>query len=203
MDYRSYGDRWTSGSGRSPLRRRTSASCCSMSRCSSFTALEPRLRSSQTPMLRSTKSVSSGRSWLQNLVRRGRVRVEGDRQVDRLRALDREGFLHGNVGQAFDHIRGVGNRAVHQDFGTTNDPAAQRAALEAVQTCFRLGVWFHRLLTGSREQRPFIPPAPPTGPADSLGLGEMAALRRDLDRAREALIEARLTFENKAGSVRG
>ena len=133
-----------------------------------------------------------------DLVRRGRVRVEGDRQVDRLRALDREGFLHGNVGQAFDHIRGVGNRAVHQDFGTTNDPAAQRAALEAVQTCFRLGVWFHRLLTGSREQRPFIPPAPPTGPADSLGLGEMAALRRDLDRAREALIEARLTFENKA-----
>ena len=49
-----------------------------------------------------------------DLVRRGRVRVEGDRQVDRLRALDREGFLHGNVGQAFDHIRGVGNRAVHQ-----------------------------------------------------------------------------------------
>src|ERR1022692_333567 len=44
-----------------------------------------------------------------DLVRRSRVRVEGDRQVDRLRALDREGFLHGDVGQAFDHIRGAGN----------------------------------------------------------------------------------------------
>jgi type I restriction enzyme R subunit len=133
-----------------------------------------------------------------DLVRRGRVRVEGDRQVDRLRALDREGFLHGNVSQAFDHIRGVGNRAVHQNFGTANDPAAQRAALEAVQTCFRLGVWFHRLLTGTREQRPFIPPAPPTDYAHLSGLGEISELRSDLDRAREALLEARLTFENKA-----
>ena len=96
-----------------------------------------------------------------DLVRRGGVRVDGDRQIDRLRALDREGFLHGDVGQAFDHVRGVGNRAVHHNFGTAKDPAAQRAALEAVQTCFRLGVWFHRLLTGTREQRPFIPPAPP------------------------------------------
>ena len=134
-----------------------------------------------------------------DLVRRGRVRVEGNRQVDRLRALDREGFLHGNVGQAFDHIRGVGNRAVHHNFGTSNDPVAQRAALEAAQACFRLGVWFHRLLTGTREQRPFIPPSPPAdNQADLAGLGEMAPLRGDLDRAREALVEARLTFENKA-----
>jgi type I restriction enzyme R subunit len=133
-----------------------------------------------------------------DLVRRGRVRVDGDRQIDRLRALDREGFLHGNVGQAFDHIRGVGNRAVHQNFGTADDLAAQRAALEAVRTCFRLGVWFHRLLTGTREQRPFIPPAPPADYAHSSGLDEIAALRSDLDQAREALVEARLTFENKA-----
>ena len=133
-----------------------------------------------------------------DLCRRGRVRVDGDRQVDRLRALDREGFLHGDVGKAFDSIRGVGNRAVHQNFGTANDLAAQRAALETVQTCFRLGVWFHRLLTGTREQRPFVPPSPLGDYADLPGLDEARALRTDLDRAREALVEARLTFQNKA-----
>jgi len=133
-----------------------------------------------------------------DLVRRAGVRVDGDRQIDRLRALDREGFLHGNVREAFDHIRGAGNRAVHQNFGTADDLVAQRAALEAVQTCFRLGVWFHRLLTGTREQRPFIPPTPPADYGDSPEVGEIAALRNDLDLAREALVEARLTFENRA-----
>lgn len=137
-----------------------------------------------------------------DLVRRGRVRVEGNRQVDRLRALHREGFLHGNVGHAFDHIRGVGNRAVHHNFATSNDPVAQRAALEAVQACFRLGVWFHRLLTGTREQRPFIPPpASAANEADSAVPREVAALRGDLERAREALVEARLTFENKSDGL--
>jgi type I restriction enzyme, R subunit len=131
-----------------------------------------------------------------DLVRRGRVRVEGDRQVDRLRSLDREGFLHGDVGKAFDHIRGVGNRAVHGSFGVVNDPAAQRAALEAVRTCFRLGVWFDRLLTGTREQRPFIPPASPADDGSGHRHDQLAALRNDLDRAREALIAARLTFED-------
>jgi type I restriction enzyme R subunit len=132
-----------------------------------------------------------------DLVRRGRVHADGERQVDRLRALDREGFLHGNVGQAFDYIRGVGNRAVHNNFGVANDPVAQRAALEAVQTCFRLGVWLDRLLTGTREQRPFVPPSSPDIEDGPRGYDELAALRSDLDRAHEALVAARLTFENK------
>ena len=132
-----------------------------------------------------------------DLIRRGRVRVDSERQVDRLRALDREGFLHGNVGQAFDQLRGVGNQAVHNNLGVVNDPAAQRAAFEAVQTCFRLGVWFDRLLTGTREQRPFVPPSPPDIEGKLRGHDDLAAVRADLDRAREALVAARLTFENK------
>ncbi|WP_343965905.1 DEAD/DEAH box helicase family protein, partial [Streptosporangium amethystogenes] len=134
-----------------------------------------------------------------DLVRRGRVRVEGDRQVDRLHALAREGYLHGDVEKAFDQIRGLGNRAVHQNLASENTPAAQRTALEAVQTCFRLGVWFHRLLTGSRDQLPFVPPQPLVpGSAADADTGEIAALRADLERAQRALAEARLTFENKA-----
>ncbi|MFI7038210.1 DEAD/DEAH box helicase family protein [Microbispora rosea] len=134
-----------------------------------------------------------------DLVRRGRVRTEGDRQVDRLRALAREGYLHGEVGKAFDYIRGVGNQAVHKNLAADNSPAAQRTALEVVQTCFRLGVWFHRLLTGSRDQFPFIPPQPPaTSAAAGADAAEVAALRADLERARQVLAEARLTFQNKA-----
>ena len=81
------------------------------------------------------KARQFGEVLASDLVQRSRVRVEGDRQVDRLRALDREGFLHGDIRQAFDYIRGVGNRAVHGNFGTANDSADQRVALEAVQTC--------------------------------------------------------------------
>ena len=33
-------------------------------------------------------------------------------------------------------------------------------AFRALRTCFRLGTWYHRLLTGSREQLPFVPPSP-------------------------------------------
>ncbi|WP_449060492.1 DEAD/DEAH box helicase family protein [Planomonospora algeriensis] len=133
-----------------------------------------------------------------DLVRRGQVRVEGERQVDRLHALEREGFLHGQVGQAFDHIRSIGNKAVHDGLAAENTPAAQRTAFEAVRTCFRLGVWFHRLLTGNRDQLPFVPPRPPeqqaTTEADST---EIAALRRDFREAQKALEEARLTYANK------
>ncbi|MFI0352858.1 DEAD/DEAH box helicase family protein [Actinomadura sp. 9N407] len=137
------------------------------------------------------------------LVRRGRVRVDGERQVDRLRALDREGYLHGKVSQAFDHIRGVGNQAVHAGFAVDNSPAAQRTAFETARTCFRLGVWFHRLLTGSREQIPFVPPQPPD--VDAVGnaaeAADVKALRQDIERAQEALAQARLTYEAKTSRL--
>lgn len=131
------------------------------------------------------------------LVRRSGVKVAGHRQVDRLRALEHEGFLHGDVGPAFDHLRGIGNRAVHHHLGSDGDPGSQRAALEAVQICFRLGVWFHRLLTGSRDQMPFIPPDPSTA-ADYVRREEITALGAALEHARLALVEARLTFEDSA-----
>ncbi|MFD5084099.1 DEAD/DEAH box helicase family protein [Kitasatospora sp. NPDC058406] len=121
-----------------------------------------------------------------DLVRRGRVRIEGDRQVDRLRALEREGYLHGTVSTAFHEIRGLGNDAVH------NNLADSQAAFRAVQSCFRLGVWFDRLLTGSREQRPFVPPQP------RISMPNPAALDAEIEAAKVALAASRLTFENKA-----
>ncbi|MFJ1552801.1 type I restriction endonuclease subunit R [Streptomyces mirabilis] len=129
------------------------------------------------------KSRQFGEVLAADLVRRGRVRVEGDRQIDRLKALDREGYLHGTVGAAFTELRTVGNDAVHNNL---TDP---RAAFHALQTCYRLGVWFYRLLTGSREQLPFVPPQPQEG--DNQGL------RAEIDAATASLAEARLTYEYK------
>ncbi|MDX6738700.1 DEAD/DEAH box helicase family protein [Actinocorallia sp. A-T 12471] len=135
-----------------------------------------------------------------DLVRRGRVRVDGDRQVDRLHALNREGFLHGDVGAAFHKIRDLGNHAVHDNLGVANAPADQRNAFEAVKTCFRLGVWFHRLLDGTREVRPFVPPQPPTveGARATSDAAELAELRAVVEQAQEELAQSRLTFEHKA-----
>ncbi|MFF4484295.1 DEAD/DEAH box helicase family protein [Streptomyces sp. NPDC001520] len=124
-----------------------------------------------------------------DLVRRGRVRVEGDRQIDRLKALDREGYLHGTVGDVFHELRITGNDAVH------NNLAESRAAFRAVQSCFRLAVWFHRLLTGSREQLPFVPPQPPES---ETATPEYQALLAEVEVAKKALAEARLTYQNKA-----
>lgn len=137
------------------------------------------------------------------LVRRGRVRVDGDRQVDRLRALGREGYLHGKVAQAFDHVRGVGNQAVHAGLAVDNGPAAQRTAFETVQTCFQLAVWFHRLLTGSRDQIPFVPPQPPAAARAEAAAdaAEVEALRVEVERAREALAQSRLTYDAKTSRL--
>ena len=131
-----------------------------------------------------------------DLVRRSGVSTAADRQIDRLRALKHEGLLHGDVVLAFDHLRGVGNRAAHH-LSSGGRLGSQQEALEAVQTCFRLGVWFHRLVTGSRDQMPFIPPDPPAESGDA-SRHEAAALRTALEHARLALVEARLTLEDNA-----
>ncbi|MFJ5680554.1 DEAD/DEAH box helicase family protein [Streptomyces sp. NPDC093097] len=118
-----------------------------------------------------------------DLVRRGRVRVEGDRQIDRLKALDREGYLHGNVGQAFHDVRLLGNNANHGHHDDAQD------AFRALRTCFRLGVWYHRLLTGSRDQITFVPPAP----AQDSDVASQE-LHAEIAAAKKALEEARLTY---------
>lgn len=125
-----------------------------------------------------------------DLVSRARVRVEGSTQFDRLRALDREGYLHGDVGTAFHEVRTLGNEANHSGLDSAED------AFRALRTCFRLGAWYHRLLTGSREQLSFVPPSPDRTPAaeNERLLGEVARARRELE-------EARLSYRDQASQA--
>ncbi|MFD7333628.1 DEAD/DEAH box helicase family protein [Streptomyces sp. NPDC059872] len=136
------------------------------------------------------KSRQFGEALASDLVSRGRVRVEGASQFDRLKSLDREGYLHGDVGAAFHEVRTLGNDANHKG----HDSAAD--AFSALRSCFRLGVWYHRLLTGSRDQITFVPPDPSATPAaDNQHLVEAVAA------ARRALQEARLSYQDKASQA--
>ncbi|MGW2812537.1 type I restriction endonuclease subunit R [Streptomyces sp. NPDC001415] len=136
------------------------------------------------------KSRQFAEAMAADLVSRGRVRVEGSTQFDRLRALDREGYLHGDVGTAFHEVRALGNGANHAGLDSADD------AFRALRTCFRLGVWYYRLLTSSREQLPFVPPSPDRTPAT-----ENERLLQDVARARKDLEEARVSYRDQASQA--
>jgi type I restriction enzyme R subunit len=136
------------------------------------------------------KSRQFGEALASDLVRRGRVQFTGSRQVERMAALDREGYLHGNVGPVFHEVRVLGNKANHDGYDDPDD------AFRALRSCHRLGVWYHRLLTGSREQRTFVPPDPARTPA-----AQNTALRAQVEETRRALEEARLTYEGQASQA--
>lgn len=127
----------------------------------------------------------------EELVTRTGLRVAGDRQVDRLRALTDTGALTPEVHDAFDQLRRDRNLAAHAHlFDTTR-------ALEAVRLAYELGVFYHRALTGKRTVSAFVPPALPvlTNPA------ETAQLQEALDRQREALAQSRMKLSESTGRL--
>lgn len=116
-----------------------------------------------------------------------RTRVgENATQDVRTRALAQAGVLVPSIRQAFDEVRWTGNRAVHTHVGDI------QAALSAVRTCFELGLWLHRALTGDRQPRAFVPPAAPATPQAGLTKEDLDRLRQELDGYRERLTEVLL-----------
>lgn len=68
--------------------------------------------------------------------------------------LRKKGVISERVWRAFLQLRDDGNEATH---GRTGD-AAKAAA--AVRTCFELGLWWHRTVTGREVDLAFTPPQP-------------------------------------------
>ncbi|WP_246204049.1 type I restriction endonuclease [Streptomyces tailanensis] len=99
------------------------------------------------------------------------------------------------MGAWFEGIRTTGNRAVHEYYANV------RAALQAVETCFRLGDWLHRSLDQSdTTHRVFLPPAHPSAspaPETAADAQELEQLRTELDAYRRKLEEARLRYDGK------
>ena len=127
------------------------------------------------------------------LVSRTQTRVHGDSQGARIKALTDAGILVPAVHQAFDRVRISGNRAVHSHWGDV------RAALSCVRTCFELGVWFHRAVTGGPAPQGFVPPPEPVAgaPATSEDRSELERLRQELARYRERLAEVKVNREGQ------
>ncbi|WP_422733017.1 DEAD/DEAH box helicase family protein [Micromonospora sp. WMMD558] len=136
-----------------------------------------------------------GETLAKKLVALTQTRVDGTTQHARLQALTNAGVLLPRIRQAFDEVRNSGNRAVHTHFGDV------RVALSTVGTCFELGLWFHRAITGDREPRAFVPPAEPEADGaavTTIEQAELEQLRSELSRYRQRLAEIKLRRDDQA-----
>ena len=84
------------------------------------------------------KTRQFGEALTDVLIARLALTRSGNRQVDRVRALDRAGVLPPPVHESLEELRRRGNEAVHQHL------ADDRVALTMLRRCFVLGVWLHR-----------------------------------------------------------
>lgn len=131
----------------------------------------------------------------QELVTRIGMRVEGDRQLDRLVALTRAGVLVPEIRNDFDRLRRDRNKAAHDHlFDTTR-------ALAAVRTCYRLGLWFHDAIEGRRSVAEFVPPPAPCDTARVTDPVELAELHEALAGHRQALTQARTRLAESSDAL--
>ncbi|MFI6454077.1 DEAD/DEAH box helicase family protein [Streptosporangium amethystogenes] len=118
------------------------------------------------------------------MMRRTGIPVAHDNRLGtRIQVLSDNGVILRSGADAFHDIRRIGNRAVHEHY------ADSRAALDALNKCFQLGLLLHRAITGDRRVITFVPPQPPV---DVTG-----QLREDLERYKRELVEARLVLDGK------
>ncbi|MCC8249566.1 DEAD/DEAH box helicase family protein [Saccharothrix luteola] len=127
-----------------------------------------------------------GEVLAEELVARIGMRIEGDRQVDRLTALTRAGVLVSEIREDFDQLRRDRNTAAHRHLFDT------ARALAAVRTCYKLGLWFHNAIEGRRTVAEFVPPTDPGDDVQVTDPAELAELREALDGHRQALTQARM-----------
>ncbi|MFJ5798779.1 DEAD/DEAH box helicase family protein [Streptomyces decoyicus] len=136
-----------------------------------------------------------GEIMARHLITLVNLTVSGTRQVDRINALTRADVLRPQVRAWFEAIRSTGNRAAHEYYANV------RAALQAVEACFCLGDWLHRVIDQSdTTHRVFLPPAHPSvapAPTTAADRQELEQLRAELDTYRRKLEEARLRFDGK------
>lgn len=133
-----------------------------------------------------------GETLAAKLVVAGQIRVDGSSQYARLAALARDGVIQSRQRDQFDALRTVGNRAVHTHYGEV------RAALDAVRTCYALGSWYYRLITGNREPSAFVPPPDPSmPPVDVADAAELGLLREQLRAERNRLAEVLVRLDGK------
>ncbi|MFJ2769414.1 DEAD/DEAH box helicase family protein [Streptomyces sp. NPDC087300] len=136
-----------------------------------------------------------GEVLAEELVARIGMRIEGDRQIDRLTALTRAGVLVPEIRDDFDRLRRDRNRAAHSHLFDTS------RALAAVRVCYKLGLWFHDAIDGRRTVAEFVPPTDPGATAEVTDPAELAELREALDGHRQALTQARTRLAESSDAL--
>ncbi|MFW6641405.1 DEAD/DEAH box helicase family protein [Nocardiopsis algeriensis] len=130
------------------------------------------------------------------LVRLTSCKVDSrDRQVDRINALTDTGVLVPEVKSWFEAVRSLGNKAAHEHYRRA------RAALSAVENCFRLADWLHRSITHDTTRRVFFAPQPGTTgplPASASDERELAKLRATLTEYEQRLARALERFDGES-----
>ncbi|MGC4805852.1 DEAD/DEAH box helicase family protein [Micromonospora sp. DT233] len=135
------------------------------------------------------KTRSFGEVLAGDLIRRTATKAQSTKFVHQVQALNAAGVLLPRVHAAFERLRNVGNEAVHGHLSEL------REALELLRTCFELGLWFHRALTGDRTPIGFVPPTPPP---TQVPASIAAGLQAEIERYKRELAEAKLLLEGKA-----
>ncbi|WP_117213005.1 DEAD/DEAH box helicase family protein [Allorhizocola rhizosphaerae] len=126
------------------------------------------------------------------LIRRTGTTAPDTRLYTRIGALDAAGVLTKSIHDAFERVRLRGNEAVHSHLDEV------RTALELVRTCFELGLWFHRALSGDRTAIGFVPPSPPSATVEPAIVN---ALQDELRQFREELAATKLLLADKASQA--
>ncbi|MDO3704712.1 type I restriction-modification enzyme R subunit C-terminal domain-containing protein [Micromonospora sp. C28SCA-DRY-2] len=134
------------------------------------------------------KTRSFGEVLAQDLVRRTNARPVSEKFVHQVRALNADGTLVPHIYAAFERLRSVGNQAVHDHLDEL------RTALELLRTCFELGLWFHRALTGDRSPIGFVPPTPPP---EQVSATVVEGLQAEITRYKRQLADTKLLLEGK------
>lgn len=136
-----------------------------------------------------------GEVLAEELITRIGMRIEGDRQIDRLVALTRAGVLVPEIRDDFDRLRRDRNKAAHSHLFDT------AKALAAVRVCYKLGLWFHDAIEGRRTVAEFVPPTDPGDSAQVTDPAELAELREALDGHRQALTQARTRLAESSDAL--
>lgn len=95
-----------------------------------------------------------GEVLAEQLVVRTKTRCDGDRQIDRIAALERAGILTADTVRVLHDIRTRGNAATH------NHLFDVRSALSALERCWQLGNLLLIAVSGARKPSSFIAPEP-------------------------------------------
>jgi type I restriction enzyme R subunit len=135
------------------------------------------------------KTRAFGEALARELVHRTNAQALSDKFYHQVQALNATGALVPHVYAAFERLRDVGNKAVHDHLDEV------RTALDLLRNCFELGVWFHRALTGDRSPIGFVPPSPPLERVDKRVVD---GLQAELRRYQEELAATKLLLAGKA-----